>query len=106
MKSLLIIMAIFGLILQSSAGAVEIKKDTTDSKTAAKVESKPTTGGQDSAARPGPDIEVKSKPEQPKSAPKDFDSFVDKNNNGIDDRAEKKNPTDNPSEDKKINSFR
>lgn len=101
MKSLMIIVVFFGLILQSSSGAVEIKKDTTDSQTAAKVESKPTTGGQDSAARPVPDVEIKSKPEQPKAAPRDFDSFVDKNNNGIDDRAEKKNPTEKPSEDKK-----
>lgn len=93
-KLLYIILALFGLMLFSTVGAVEIKKDTTDSRPIQQIENKPSSGGQDSAAKPKPNVEAKTKPEQPKTATKDFDSFVDKNNNGIDDRAEKKNPAE------------
>jgi|GEM_PF-3264874 hypothetical protein len=97
-KTLLIIFVILGLVTQAPVGAVEIKKDTSDSRSGQNIEGKPSPGGQDSASQPGSGGEVKVKSDQSKSAPRDFDSFIDKNNNGIDDRAEKKSGPEKPAE--------
>ncbi len=92
-RSLIIIVGLAVLFLQVPVPAVEIQKDTVENKQQVKQDNNALKSNHDTAGQQQAPTEIKTNQNKTNPAPKDCDNFVDKNNNGIDDRAEKKNTT-------------
>jgi hypothetical protein len=91
MKRLIHIILVCGLVLVWLGSAAAIEKSK---KPDPPSDKKPTPTLKDStgASRSRPDSRVTPPPDGPKK----FDDFIDRNNNGIDDRAEKGSTTKKP----------
>ena len=97
-RSIIVIISLAVLFLQVPVWAVDIHKDTVENKQQPKTDDNAIKSNKDTAGQQQ-STEIKIKQNKTDPAPKDFDSFIDKNNNGINDRAEKKT-TESPGQTK------
>jgi len=100
MKKLAVIMGLLvAVLLASSVQAVEVQESKKPPKQRPAQVQKPDRSGINSTNQE--DSSVGRAPgKTTKPAKKDFDNFIDRNNNGIDDRAEQKHEKSNPERDK------
>lgn len=98
MMKLLIIFISIVFLAGVTVLAVETNPDTAKSVKEVKIKKEPKREIKDSNTTDKPDNKSQTSPGNNQKPPKDYDSFIDKNNNGIDDRAEKKNTARKPSE--------
>ncbi len=98
-RLVIIIISLAVLFLQVPVLAVDIQKDTVENKQPVKTDNNAVKSNNDTAGQQQQSTEIKIKQNKTDPAAKDFDSFIDKNNNGINDRAEKKT-TESPGQTK------